>query len=170
MALATVLTALFLTTSFSLSKVGVWLKKPLAEDGMVGQWMARMKDWRDEKESKQLKKRVEEIKIAGRPPVAEQRVSKKESVSAVAELDEDEEEDEAPLKSSSRVPAIIKFRDEEPPAREEKTSRAAEDLARQDELQIAAHFPARPRRARRENGRGRTERTRSRHRTEVRGV
>jgi DNA segregation ATPase FtsK/SpoIIIE, S-DNA-T family len=119
-ALATVLTALFLTTSFSLSKAGQWLKKPLAEEGMVGQWMARMKDWRDEKESKKLKKRVEEIKIAGRPPVAEQRVSKKESVSAVAELDEDEEEDEARLTSSSRVPAIIKFRDEEPPSAKKK--------------------------------------------------
>ena len=116
-AVATVLTALFLTTSFSLSKAGTWLKKPLAEDGVVGQWMARMKDWRDEKESKQLKKRVAEIKIAGRPAVAEQRVSKKESVSAVAELDEEEEDDDAPLKSSSRVPAIIKFRDEEPAAK-----------------------------------------------------
>ncbi len=119
-AIVTVLTALFLTTSFSLSKAGVWLKKPLAEEGVVGQWMARIKDWRDEKESKQLKKRVEEIKIAGRPPVAEQRVSKKESVSAVAELDEDEEEEDAPQRQSSRAPAIIKFRDEEPPAAKKK--------------------------------------------------
>ena len=44
-ALATVLTALFLTTSFSLRKAGQWLKKPLAEEGMVGQWMARVREW-----------------------------------------------------------------------------------------------------------------------------
>jgi DNA segregation ATPase FtsK/SpoIIIE, S-DNA-T family len=109
--IATLLTALFLTTSFSLSKAGAWLKKPMASEGMVGQWMARLKEWREEKESTQLRKRVEEIKIAGRPPVAEQRVSKKESV-AVAEPDEDEEE-EAPSRESRRMPTIIKFRDEE---------------------------------------------------------
>ena len=50
-----------------------WMKKPMAAEGVVGQWLARLKDWREEKESKRLKKRVEEIKIAGRPPVAAQR-------------------------------------------------------------------------------------------------
>jgi S-DNA-T family DNA segregation ATPase FtsK/SpoIIIE len=118
--IATLLTALFLTTSFSLSKAAAWMKKPMAAEGMVGQWMARLKDWREEKESKQLKKRVEEIKIAGRPPVAEQRVSK--SV-ALAEPDEDEEQDEPPVKESRRMPTIIKFRDEEPtPAPKKKAS------------------------------------------------
>jgi len=111
--IATLLTALFLTTSFSISKAATWMKKPMASEGFVGQWMARMKDWREEKESKQLKKRVEEIKIAGRPPVAEQRVSK--SAVAVAEPEEDEEEDEreAPARESRRMPTIIKFRDDE---------------------------------------------------------
>jgi S-DNA-T family DNA segregation ATPase FtsK/SpoIIIE len=109
--IATLLTALFLTTSFSLSKVAAWMKKPMAAEGVVGQWVARLNNWREEKESKQLKKRVEEIKIAGRPPVAEQRVSK--SV-ALAEPDEDEEQDEPPVKESRRMPTIIKFRDEEP--------------------------------------------------------
>ncbi len=118
--IATLLTALFLTTSFSLSKAATWMKKPMAAEGMVGQWMARLKDWREAKESKQLKKRVEEIKIAGRPPVAEQRVSR--SV-ALAEPEEDEEADEAPVKESRRMPTIIKFRDEEPaPAPKKKAS------------------------------------------------
>jgi S-DNA-T family DNA segregation ATPase FtsK/SpoIIIE len=112
--IATLLTALFLTTSFSISKAATWMKKPMASEGFVGQWMARMKDWREEKESKQLKKRVEEIKIAGRPPVAEQRVTK--SAVAVAEPEEDEEEyeREAPARESRRMPTIIKFRDDEP--------------------------------------------------------
>ncbi len=110
--IATLLTALFLTTSFSLSKAAKWMKKPMAAEGVVGQWLARLKDWREEKESKQLKKRVEEIKIAGRPPVAAQRISK--SV-AIAEPDEVEEADEASMKDSRRMPTIIKFRDEEAP-------------------------------------------------------
>ncbi len=110
--IATLLTALFLTTSFSISKAAAWMKKPMASEGIVGQWMSRMKEWREEKESQKLKKRVEEIKIAGRPPVAEQRVTK--SSAAVAELEEDEEEEEASAKSSRRLPTIIKFRDEEP--------------------------------------------------------
>ncbi len=118
--IATLLTALFLTTSFSLSKAGAWMKKPMAEDGAVGQWLARMKEWREEKESTQLRKRVEEIKIAGRPPVAEQRVSKKESVAAAVAEPEEDEEEEAPSKESRRMPTIIKFRDEEPVAPKKK--------------------------------------------------
>jgi DNA segregation ATPase FtsK/SpoIIIE, S-DNA-T family len=109
--IATLLTALFLTTSFSISKAAAWMKKPMAAEGIVGQWMARMKEWSEEKESQKLKRRVEEIKIAGRPPVPEQRVTK--SAVAVAEPEEDEEEEEAPTKDSRRMPTIIKFRDEE---------------------------------------------------------
>ena len=61
------------------------MKKPMAEDGMIGKWMARVKAWREERESARLRKHVEEIKIAGRPPVTQQRVSQRE------ELDEEEE-------------------------------------------------------------------------------
>ncbi len=112
--IATLLTALFLTTSFSISKAATWMKKPMASEGFVGQWMARMKDWREEKESQKLKKRVEEIKIAGRPPVAEQRVTKSAVAVAEPEEDVDEEERDAPAKESRRMPTIIKFRDDEP--------------------------------------------------------
>jgi DNA segregation ATPase FtsK/SpoIIIE, S-DNA-T family len=123
--IATLLTALFLTTSFSLSKAGAWLKKPMADDGTVGQWFARLKEWREEKESKQLRKRVEEIKIAGRPPVAEQRVSKKESLAVAEPEEEEEEEQELPVKESRQMPTIIKFRDEEPVAPKKKAPEPA---------------------------------------------
>ena len=65
---ATLLTALFLTTSFSLSRRGrvdeEAYDRPKA---CSGKWMARVKDWREERESERLRKQVEEIKIAGRP-------------------------------------------------------------------------------------------------------
>ncbi|HEY0703621.1 MAG TPA: DNA translocase FtsK [Candidatus Acidoferrales bacterium] len=114
--IVTFLTALFLTTSFSFRSAGQWLKKPLGEEGYIGQMIARAKEWRESKESDRLRKRVEEIKIAGRPAVAQQRVSTKEAPVKELEEDEEEEEDEPKAKGGllSRVPAIIKFRDDEP--------------------------------------------------------
>jgi S-DNA-T family DNA segregation ATPase FtsK/SpoIIIE len=113
---ATFFTALFLTTSFSFRTAGHWLKKPMASDGYVGQLIARAKDWREARESDRLRKRVEEIKIAGRPPVQQQRVSTKE---LAREEDEDEEEDEDDEKDSKVEarrggPAVIKFHENEP--------------------------------------------------------
>jgi DNA segregation ATPase FtsK/SpoIIIE, S-DNA-T family len=112
---ATFFTALFLTTSFSFRAAGHWLKKPMASDGYVGQWIARVKDWREARESERLRKRVEEIKIAGRPPVQQQRVSTKE---LAQDDDEDEEDDEDDSKVEARRggPAVIKFHENEPAA------------------------------------------------------
>jgi DNA segregation ATPase FtsK/SpoIIIE, S-DNA-T family len=108
---ATLLAALYLTTAFSLSAAATWAKKPLAEEGFAGKWIAGVKEWREKREAAALRKKVEEIKIAGRPPVAQQRVATKEA-------DEREEEREEKAKeerpsAAARVPAIIKFRDED---------------------------------------------------------
>jgi DNA segregation ATPase FtsK/SpoIIIE, S-DNA-T family len=108
-AIATMLTALFLTTSFSFRSALGWLKRPMSGDGVIGRIIARVKAWREERESARLRKRVEEIKIAGRPPVQQQRVSTKE---------QDEEEDVNELeaderKISGREPAVIKFHEPE---------------------------------------------------------
>jgi DNA segregation ATPase FtsK/SpoIIIE, S-DNA-T family len=117
---ATFLTALFLTTSFSFHTAGQWLKKPMAANGFIGRIMVRARDWRESRESDRLRKRVEEIKIAGRPAVAQQRVSAKELETKVEEEEEDEEPEEK-RKLLSRIPTIIKFRDEEPaPASKKK--------------------------------------------------
>jgi DNA segregation ATPase FtsK/SpoIIIE, S-DNA-T family len=110
---ATFLTALFLTTSFSFHTAGQWLKKPMAANGFIGRIMVRARDWRESRESDRLRKRVEEIKIAGRPAVAQQRVSAKELETKVEEEEEDEEPEEK-RKLLSRIPTIIKFRDEDP--------------------------------------------------------
>ncbi len=87
--IATFLTALFLTTSFSFSAAATWMKKPMGSEGVIGQWMARIAAWREERESVRLRKQVDDIKIAGRRPVAQQRVSTKE-------IEEDEEEEKRP--------------------------------------------------------------------------
>ena len=107
---ATLITALFLTTTFSFHTLGTWLLKPMAEDGLVGKWMASFKTWREERESAQLRKHVEKIKIAGRPPVMQKR-------GATVELDEDEEPEEieqpAPPTAAERGPAVIQFHEHE---------------------------------------------------------
>ncbi|HEX4003869.1 MAG TPA: DNA translocase FtsK [Candidatus Acidoferrales bacterium] len=126
LAVATLLAALFLTTSFSFHAAADWMKKPLAPGGMIGKWMAQAKEWREEREAARLRKRVEEIKIAGRPPVnqaGQRRV-------AVKEVDEDKEAPEPnpePL-LAERGPAVIKFHEPEMPpspkrAAEPKVSR-----------------------------------------------
>jgi S-DNA-T family DNA segregation ATPase FtsK/SpoIIIE len=111
---ATLLTALFLTTSFSLSAAGSWLKKPMHPEGVFGKLAGRMKDWREERESVRLKKRVEEIKIAGRPAVAQQRVSAREALATKETEEEIEEAEEIERTAESRRgPAVIKFHEQE---------------------------------------------------------
>ncbi|HKV05593.1 MAG TPA: DNA translocase FtsK [Candidatus Acidoferrales bacterium] len=107
--IAVFLTALFLTTSFSFAAVGGWMMKPIASEGVVGRWMARMREWREEREAARLRKRVDEIKIAGRPPVAQQRVSTKELEEGeeVGSSDEPGERD--------RDAHVIRFHDPAPP-------------------------------------------------------
>jgi DNA segregation ATPase FtsK/SpoIIIE, S-DNA-T family len=104
--IATLFTALFLTTSFSFRSSLEWMKKPLSGDGRIGMLLARFKEWREDREAVRLRKRVEEIKIAGRPPVAQQRVSTKE---LGEEQDEEAGESEDEPRTASRPPAIIKF-------------------------------------------------------------
>jgi DNA segregation ATPase FtsK/SpoIIIE, S-DNA-T family len=105
--IAMILTALFLTTSFSLRAAASWLKAPLTSDGLFGKAMAKVSAWREDRESTRLRKRVEEIKIAGRPPVAQQRVSTKEL--AADEAKEEDAEDEPNESRRSPAPTVIKF-------------------------------------------------------------
>jgi S-DNA-T family DNA segregation ATPase FtsK/SpoIIIE len=106
--IATLLTALFLATSFSFRATAEWMKKPMADDGALGKLFGRVRSWREEREAARLRKRVEEIKIAGRPPVAQQRVSTKE-------IEEEEELDgeDVESKDRSREATVIKFHDAE---------------------------------------------------------
>ena len=102
---ATLFAALFLATSFSFRAAVTWAKKPMATGGLIGKWIDRLKQWREEREAALLRKKVEEIKIAGRPPVAQQRISTKEQ-------DDQEEEQSQELAKpalTERAPVVIEF-------------------------------------------------------------
>ena len=121
--IVTLLTALFLTTSFSFRTAGQWLRKPLSDDGYLGQLIERAKEWREARESDRLRKRVEEIKIAGRPAVAQQRVSTKELAEKEDDREEEDEDEKESPRESRRAPTVIKFHDEDPaPAPKKKSA------------------------------------------------
>ncbi|HXW17304.1 MAG TPA: DNA translocase FtsK [Candidatus Acidoferrales bacterium] len=117
--IACVLTALFLTTRFSFSAALAWLRAPMHSESSVGRVVARWKDWRAERESQDLRRRREEIRIAGRKPAAVQTVSTKETVAAEIE-EENEHEEEREQADSSRASAVIKFRELEAPSAKSK--------------------------------------------------
>jgi DNA segregation ATPase FtsK/SpoIIIE, S-DNA-T family len=123
--IAVLMTALFLSTSFSFRAALEWAKKPIADDGLIGRWLARVREWREEREAARLRKKVEEIKIAGRPPVPQQRVSTKE-------LEEDEEDSPVEFAKSApgeRGPAVIEFH-HEPVASAPKKSSSEPKISR----------------------------------------
>jgi DNA segregation ATPase FtsK/SpoIIIE, S-DNA-T family len=101
------ITAMFLTTTFSFRAAVQWAKKPFSQNGIIGQSRARWKAWREEREAERLRKRVERIKVSGRPPVALQK-------SSTLEVGEDQEfEEEKTEEESRRAPTVIKFHDRE---------------------------------------------------------
>ena len=110
-------TSVLLTTSISLHFVLGWLKKPLTNEGFIGKLMVRLKNWREERQKAKLRKRLEEIKIAGRPAVKPQRVSARE-MAAVAEPEEEifpeilEDEPDPEPNLAEQGPAVIHFEPE----------------------------------------------------------
>ena len=83
-ALAILIVALFLTTSFSFSGAHAWAsgsKGPLGKVGKFGilqRARARWEDWRDAREEERMRREVEERKLSGRKPVAPQIVGRGE--------------------------------------------------------------------------------------------
>jgi S-DNA-T family DNA segregation ATPase FtsK/SpoIIIE len=107
--LTTIIAALFLATSFSFTAVGDSMKQLIAEDSYVGKLRARLDKWKEERESNRLRREVEEIKISGRKPVIQQRVSTREVDEAEEEdLDTPEAKDHFDHSDASG-PAVIKF-------------------------------------------------------------
>jgi S-DNA-T family DNA segregation ATPase FtsK/SpoIIIE len=104
-------TSVLLATSFSFRHMVDWMKKPMTSEGYFGRMIARVRDWREEREAERLRKRVEEIKIAGRPAVKQQRLS------GAKDLADDEQEEEPPVPAEPNLaehgPAVIQFHDAE---------------------------------------------------------
>jgi S-DNA-T family DNA segregation ATPase FtsK/SpoIIIE len=78
-ALAAILVALFLATSFSFEWAAARLRTAFAEGGLLGHQIDRWKKWRSAAEVEKQLRRVEQIKIAGRPPVPHQRIPAKQA-------------------------------------------------------------------------------------------
>jgi DNA segregation ATPase FtsK/SpoIIIE, S-DNA-T family len=108
---ASVLAALLLTTRFSFATAAVWLKAPIAEDGIIGRTIVRWKDYREAREKERLRKRVEEIKVAGRPPAPHQTISSREPAKALGRQAGDDPAEHAA--QPRREPVVIKFHDDE---------------------------------------------------------
>jgi S-DNA-T family DNA segregation ATPase FtsK/SpoIIIE len=94
------LVALFLTTHFSFSASAAWLKGPMS---FVERWQARWKTWREEREKRRMQKKVEQIRIAGRPPVPPQVLTPREP----AKKSEPVQPDERPA-----APVVVRLKDE----------------------------------------------------------
>ncbi|MBI3670952.1 MAG: DNA translocase FtsK [Acidobacteria bacterium] len=93
-ALTAFLAALFLTTPFSFLGAHQWLREPMntvAGRGVIGRLRARYLAWREAREQERLRKRVEEIKIAGRPPVPPQAASAKDATKKASGEESDAE-------------------------------------------------------------------------------
>ncbi|MFZ0211692.1 MAG: DNA translocase FtsK [Candidatus Acidiferrales bacterium] len=127
-ALACVFAGLFLTTHFTFAGTATRMRGPLGAEGFIGRrvfgLVARLREWREARESDRLRKRVEEIKIAGRPAVPTQLKSAKLEAATDEEYDTEEETsaqrrgmpviafnehaDAAPSRKSTSEPKIAK--------------------------------------------------------------
>jgi len=87
-AVAILIVALFLTTSFSFSGAHRWASShtgPLGKMeklGILQRAQARWHEWRDQREQNRMRREVEERRLAGRKPVAPQIVGKPETAEA----------------------------------------------------------------------------------------
>ncbi|HEV2489024.1 MAG TPA: DNA translocase FtsK 4TM domain-containing protein, partial [Candidatus Acidoferrales bacterium] len=126
-ALASLCIGLLLTTQFTFSGSARIVRGPFGVNGFIGKRIYgvidRIKDWREAREAERLRKRVEEIKIAGRPSVAPQ--TKPSRISALlgkkAEVNGEEEIDEEKSDSRRGFP-VIAFSDRADAAPSRKSS------------------------------------------------
>ena len=110
-ALATFFAALFLTTRFSFIEIHEWLGGPLSKLNVIGPLKERYWAWREDREQERMRKRLEQIKMEGRPPIPSLPWAKGDT-NAVAEEDESREEESERSRSivfgssnEKRVPA-----------------------------------------------------------------
>ncbi|MGH9775021.1 MAG: DNA translocase FtsK [Candidatus Acidiferrales bacterium] len=122
---ATVLVGIFMTTPFSFSLAAKWLKGPIGETGILRRAWLRFQEWREEREAERLRKKVEEIKIAGRQPAPQQSLRH-----SLAKGDEEfgagrGEDDEGMF-----APNVIKIRENDSPAGSSRRAAGEPKIAR----------------------------------------
>jgi len=83
-AVALLVTALFMTTRFSFSGAHAWANSPhgpigaVEKLGILQKAQARWHSWREEREQQRMRRRVEESRLSGRRPVPPQSIGKAE--------------------------------------------------------------------------------------------
>ncbi|HET8924458.1 MAG TPA: DNA translocase FtsK [Candidatus Acidoferrum sp.] len=83
-AVALLVTALFMTTSFSFSGAHAWANSPhgpigaVEKLGILQKAQARWHSWREEREQRRMRRRVEESRLSGRKPVPPQLIGRGE--------------------------------------------------------------------------------------------
>ena len=118
-ALAIFFVALFLTTKFSFLETHQWLRGPLSKLNFIGPLKERYYALCEKREQDRMIKRLEQIKVQGRPPIPDQDVAevdrsavtvREERVVQVKDTDRahtivfrNEEEKKSPAKASSSV-------------------------------------------------------------------
>jgi DNA segregation ATPase FtsK/SpoIIIE, S-DNA-T family len=136
-AVALLVTALFMTTRFSFSGAHAWASGPngpigrVERLGILQKAQARWHAWREEREQQRMRRRVEESRLSGRKPVAPQSIGKAEVLNeppkTIRLADEsdifkgktetEEDEDEKEKKDTSRkAPIFFLSRETEKPA------------------------------------------------------
>ena len=128
-AVALLVTALFMTTRFSFSGAHAWASGPngpigrVEKLGILQKAQARWHAWREEREQQRMRRRVEESRLSGRKPVPPQLIGKAEllndATKTIRLADEsdvfkgkteiEEEEDEKEKKDTSRKGPIFVF-------------------------------------------------------------
>ncbi len=114
-ALALFLTALYMTTRFSFSGAHAWMNSPrgpvgaAARLGLIQRVRARWRNWREEREQERMRRRVEAIKVTGRPPVTQPAATLplREVHNPLHLADEEDEAEERDAEAERRAPILL---------------------------------------------------------------
>ncbi len=110
MALATLVTGLFLATPFSFTGLHAVVGEPIRKLDPIGRLKTRWSDWHKQQELDRNRKRLEDIKTSGRKPVPTQTVNDKATAKeALAEESRrgNREDDEEHEEEERRAPVLI---------------------------------------------------------------
>ena len=116
---ALLVTALFMTTSFSFSGAHAWANGPhgpigaVEKLGILQKAQARWQAWREEREQRHMRRRLEESRLSGRKPVAAQFFGKTELLNDPSETGSEEEDEKERKSTSSKEPIFVFNRDTE---------------------------------------------------------
>ena len=116
--LALLVTATFLTTTFSFGGAHAWASGPKGPIGAVGKLgilqkaQARWQDWRASREQERMRRRVEANRLGGRKPIGNATISGEtpQSIQLADESDifkEEEEEEETGKSAKSKAPILF---------------------------------------------------------------